>query len=75
MAEINIEEKRRSWTPWLLGAIAVAALIWFVAAQRSPQSTADRGGAMDTSSAAGTLAPARDSALMRRDTMTVPPQR
>ncbi len=76
VAEIKIEEKSRSWMPWLLGAIVVAALVWFVSSRNDPASNmAGRTGTLDTASAAGTLAPSRDSAMMRRDTMTVPPPR
>ena len=71
MAEINIQRKERSWWPWLLGAVAVAALIWFMTAQNStPTTTADNrsDSTRMRDSAAGTLAPARDS-MMRRDSM------
>lgn len=73
MAEINIEEKKRSVLPWLLGAIAVAAVVWFLVAGRSPETTADRGEAFDTRSNAGTLDTTGDSVLRRNDTLTVPP--
>ena len=71
MAEINIQRKERSWWPWLLGAVAVAAVVWFMGAQNSRRTmTADNrpDSARMRDSAAGTLAPARDS-MMRRDSM------
>lgn len=76
MAEINITEKRRSWVPWALGAVVLAALIWFVAAQNSPDTNQTaRTNAYDTNSAAGTLDATRDSATLRADSMRMPPPR
>ncbi len=76
MAEIKITEKRSSWLPWAFGVIVLAALIWFVSVRRTPDATtAERPGAYDTSSAAGTLAAPRDSALIGADTLRVPPPR
>ena len=71
MAEINIQRTERSWWPWLLGAIAVAAVVWFIASQNAAPTTASYNRADSTrmrDSAAGTLAPSRDS-MMRRDSM------
>ena len=74
MAEINITEKRRSWMPWILGGIVVAAIIWFVSVQNNPNnSTAERTGVYDTNNAAGTLAAPRDSSMIRSDSLRVPP--
>ncbi|WP_309671849.1 hypothetical protein [Gemmatimonas sp.] len=76
MAEIKITEKRGSWLPWVFGVVLLGALIWFVAMRGTPDATtAERTGAYDTNSAAGTLAAPRDSAVIRTDTMQVPPAR
>ncbi|WP_411279546.1 hypothetical protein [Gemmatimonas sp.] len=76
MVEINITKKESSWVPWLIGAIVVGALIWFMAMRNSPNSaTAERNGAYDSNSAAGTLSSPRDSAMMRMDSMRTPPPR
>ena len=76
VAEINITEKRRSWMPWILGGIVVAAIIWFMSVQNnSNANTAGRTGAYDTNNAAGTLAAPRDSAAIRSDSLLVPPPR
>lgn len=76
MAEINITKKQTSWVPWLIGAIVLAGLIWFVSMRNSPNAaTAGRTGAYDTNSAAGTLASPQDSAMMRVDTLRTPPPR
>lgn len=78
MAEINITEKRRSWVPWILGGIVVAAIIWFMSVQNnSNANTAERTGAYDTNNAAGTLSAPRDSAAIRSDSdlLLVPPPR
>lgn len=77
MAEIKITEKRQSsWLPWLLGIVALAAIIWFVAARNdSNGTTAARESMNDTTSAAGTLAEPRDSMGARTDSMRVPPPR
>lgn len=76
MAEINITEKRRSWVPWILGGIVVAAIIVFMSVRNnSNANTATRTGAYDTNNAAGTLAAPRDSAAIRPDSLLVPPPR
>ena len=91
MAEINIERKDRSLLPWLLAAVLLVALVWFLFSRNANDGTAD---AMrsdstyrDTSAAAGTLAPpastppanpaadAADSARRVRDTSGTLPPR
>ena len=76
MAEINITKKQSSKVPWLLGAVVLAALIWFLAMRNDGTATTTaRGGAYDTNSAAGTLAPSRDSSMMRTEPLRNSPPR
>lgn len=78
MAEINIERKQRSMTPWLLAGVLLLGLVWFLFA-RNGDGRAVAGASdstyRDTSTAAGTLAPA-DSTARLRDTSgrTSPPR-
>lgn len=71
MAEINIERKERNAWPWLLAGAALLAVLWFVFARNTPDTTtasrADSAAFRDTSAAAGTLAPT--DAGMRRDSL------
>jgi hypothetical protein len=79
MAEINIERKTRSPLPWLLAAVLLVALLWFLFARNANDGVASgmRGDSTyrDTSAAAGTLAAPADSVSRPRDTTgAVPPR-
>lgn len=74
MAEIRIERKERSVLPWLLAAVLLIGLLWFLFARNSNGPVASVVPAdstyRDTSAAAGTLTPGG-----RTDsTGTVPPR-
>jgi hypothetical protein len=79
MAEIHIEQKKRSPLPWLLAAVLLVALLWFLFARNAGDGVASGVGAdssyRDTSAAAATLAPPADSAARLPDTTgAVPPR-
>ncbi len=66
MAEIRITQKERSLLPWLLAALLLGGLLWFLFAREANVTTASGVPAdsvsRDTAAAAGTLAPGADSA-------------
>lgn len=74
MAEIKIERKERSLLPWLLAALLLLGLLWFLFARNQNDSVASRvpgdSTYRDTSAAAGTLAPNSGA----RTDSTVPPR-
>ena len=78
MAEIDIEARTRSPLPWLLAAVVLVALLWFLFA-RNATDRVDAGMRADSTyrdtSAAGAVAPSADSAAQRRDITGAVPQR
>ena len=76
MAEINIERKQRSVMPWVLAGVLLLALLWFLFARGNNGNVATGAGDStyrDTTTAAGTLAPA-DSAARRDSARANPPR-
>lgn len=51
MAEINIERKKRSPLPWILGLLALALLAFFLMRGRGDDAEAREGTVVDTTTA------------------------
>lgn len=77
MAELNVERKKRHVWPWILGLLALALIIWAIAAktdvddevaQSMPATTSNEAAPEATSNTAAQDAAATDNATASDDT-------